>query len=580
LDQLHKSSAISDWYEMQSQLTNSAQYVVRALRATTGLVLFTYATSHLLNHAFGIRSIAAMQATSAFLLAPWQSSVGLFALYGSFFAHAMLGLLALYRRRHFRMPMSEAAQLTLGLTIPLMLLPHAGSLRIGYSIYGMDSGYAQVLYQLWVSSPEYALPRQFLLVLVVWIHGCIGLRAWLRAYHWYSRAAPLLSSLATLVPALGFAGVVSAGLSLRSAVEAHSIDLEGFRPPPVSVTVAGVVNNLMLAYVVLVLGIFVLRAIRNWHAKRFHSVAITYPQRRKITVLLGLSILEASRWAGIPHESVCGGRGRCSTCRVRILEGADKLPPPDTLEQRTLRRIDAAPNVRLACQVRPASAVTVEPLVRPQKAAANEAMRFDAAIGGGTEVEIAAMFVDIRGSTELARGRLPYDALFLFDRYIQVVTGAIRAHGGHVTSIAGDGVMSVFGMDRQATARGALQSALGVWSGVDSLNTDLASELSTTLNIGIGLHFGTAVVGWVTHNESKSLQFLGDTGNVAAKLEAQSKILNCKLVVSLEALDAASITAEALETTAVPIPGRAKSMNVAVIRQRRDLERVLGSVLA
>jgi len=134
---------------MQTQLTNSAQYVVRSLSATTGLVMFTYATSHLLNHAFGIRSIAAMQAMSALLLAPWQTSVGLSALYGSFFVHAMLGLLALYRRRHLRMPMSEAAQLVLGLAIPLMLLPHAGGLRIGYSVYGMDSGYAQVLYQLW-----------------------------------------------------------------------------------------------------------------------------------------------------------------------------------------------------------------------------------------------------------------------------------------------------------------------------------------------------------------------------------------------------------------------------------------------
>jgi adenylate cyclase len=473
------------------------------------------------------------------------------------------------------MPMSEAAQLVLGLAIPLMLLPHAGSLRIGYSIYEMDSGYAQVLYQLWVGSPEFALPRQFLLVLVVWIHGCIGLRASLRPRYWYTRAAPFLASLATLVPALAFAGVVSAGLALRSAVEANSVDLERLRPPPVSITVAEAVNRLVLIYVALVLSLLVLRAIRNWHARRFHSVAITYPQRRTITVPSGLSILEASRWAGIPHESVCGGRGRCSTCRVRILEGTDKLVPPDILEQRTLRRIGAAPNVRLACQVRPVNAVTVEPLVHPQHAAANQAMRFDAAIGGGAEIEIAAMFVDIRGSTELAQGRLPYDALFLFDRYIQVVTGAIRAQGGHITSIAGDGVMSVFGMDRQATARGALKSALGVWSGVDSLNADLASELSTSLNIGIGLHFGTAVVGWVTHNETKSLQFLGDTGNVAAKLEAQSKTLNCKLVVSLAALDAASVSAKTLETTAVPIPGRAKLMNVAVLRRRLDLEQAL-----
>jgi adenylate cyclase len=560
---------------MSSLMTGSTQYMVRWARATTGLVLFTYSLSHLVNHAFGVRSVASMQATSGFLLAPWQSYVGLSALYGSFLVHGALGLLALYRRRHLRMPASEVAQLALGLTIPLLLLPHAGALRIGYSIYEIDSGFAQVLYQLWVGSPEYALPRQFALVLVVWIHGCIGLRAWLRAHLWYSRAAPLLSSLATLVPALAFAGVVGAGLSLRSAVEAHSVDLDRLRPPAANLNVSGIVDQLVLAYVALVLGLFIVRAIRSWHSTRFHSVVITYPQGRKVAVLSGLSILEASRWAGIPHESVCGGRGRCSTCRVRILEGAATLPVPDILERRTLLRIGAAPTVRLACQVRPTSEITVEPLVSPQQAGAHNALRFDAAIGDSTEVEIAAMFIDLRGSTELAHGRLPYDALFLFDRYIQVVTGAIRAHGGHVTSIAGDGVMSVFGMDRQTKARDAIQSALSVWVGVDSLNADLKNELSTTLNIGIGLHFGTAVVGWVTYNESKSLQFLGDTGNVAAKLEAQSKYLNCKMVVSLTALDAASISAEALERTSVPIPGQGEPMNVAAIRQRHDLERAL-----
>jgi len=215
-----------------------------------------------------------MQATSGFLLAPWQSYVGLSALYGSFLVHGALGLLALYRRRHLRMPASEVAQLALGLTVPLLLLPHAGALRIGYSIYGIDSGFAQVLYQLWVGSPEYALPRQFALVLVVWIHGCIGLRAWLRAQPWYSRAAPLLSSLATLVPALAFAGVVSAGLSLRSAVEAHFVNPEHFRPPAASLNVSGIVDRLVLAYVAIVFGLFVVRAIRSWHSTRFIRLSL------------------------------------------------------------------------------------------------------------------------------------------------------------------------------------------------------------------------------------------------------------------------------------------------------------------
>src|SRR6266853_3403768 len=418
------------------QKADGTQRTVRALRLTTGLILFAYATSHFLNHAFGVRSIEAKQAASAILLRPWQSYPGLFALYGAFSVHGLLGLYALHRRRHLRLPAAEAWQLALGLTIPFLLIPHAATLRLGQSLYGLEFGYARLLYQFWVVSPDLALPRQMLLLLVLWIHGCIGLRAWLRAKPWYPRAVPTMASLATLVPALAVLGVVNAGLDVREAVLRGSIDVPHLAAGPAGESLSRVVEVISAGYLALLIAVFGLRAARDWHGKRFGAVRITYPGRRIVSVPAGFSVLEASRWAGIAHESVCGGRGRCSTCRVQILQGADRLAAPDTLELRTLRRIAAAPDVRLACQVRPANDIAVVPLVRPRSADASEAMRFDAAIGGGRELEIAAMFVDLRGSTELATGRLPYDALFLFDRYIQVVTRAIRARGGHVTSIA------------------------------------------------------------------------------------------------------------------------------------------------
>ncbi len=558
---------------------DEAQRTVRSLRLTTGLILFAYATSHFLNHAFGVRSIEAMQAASTILLRPWQSYPGLFALYGAFSAHGLLGLYALHRRRHLRLPAAEAWQLALGLTIPFLLIPHAAALRVGQSLYGVEFGFERLHYQFWIVSPDLALPRQMLLLLVVWIHGCIGLRSWLRAKSWYPRASPTMASLATLVPALAIVGVVNAGLDVREAVARGSIDVTRFAPGPDGESVIRIVYMISTAYLALLIAVIGLRAARDWHGKRFGAVRITYPGHRIVSVPAGFSVLEASRWAGIAHESVCGGRGRCSTCRIRVLQGADRLAAPDALELRTLRRIAAAPDVRLACQVRPANDIAVEPLVRPRSADASEAIRFDAAVGGGRELEIAAMFVDLRGSTELATGRLPYDALFLFDRYIQVVTRAIRAHGGHVTSIAGDGIMSVFSTDRQM-ARQALQSALDVWKGLDALNDELASELPAPLKIGIGVHVGTAVVGWISTGASQSLQFLGDTGNVAAKLESRCKDFECTLVVSAAALDAAAAAPGVLETATVNIAGRTKSMDVAVVRQRVDLERFMAELPA
>src|SRR5262249_20046372 len=199
-----------------------------------------------------------------------------------------------------------------------------------------------------------------------------------------------------------------------------------------SIMLAGMVDGMVLAYLGLLAGTFGFRALRNWHSRRFRAVRITYPGHRVVTVSPGFSVLEASRWAGIPHASVCGGRGRCSTCRVRVVEGIESLPAALAIEQQTLDRIKAPADVRLACQIRPTGHIPVEPLIHTAGEVPPGAARFEAAIEGGQELEIAALFVDMRDSTRLATNRLPYDALFLFDRYIQAVTGAIRENAGIV----------------------------------------------------------------------------------------------------------------------------------------------------
>jgi adenylate cyclase len=563
-------------------LIAGARRLERPTRLITGLILFTFATSHLLNHAFGIRSAAAMDAASAFLLAPWQSTYGLVLLYTCFLIHGLLGLYALHRRRHLRIPASEAWQLGLGLTIPFLLIMHAGGIRLSTSLYGQQFGYERVLYTFWVAEADFWLAWQLLLLLILWIHGCIGLRAWLRSKPWYYHASGVLVSLATLVPVLALLGVINAGLNVREAAQRDAAYAATLAIAPGSqaerdrASAHRIVDGLMICYLGLLLGTFGLRAARDWHAHRFNAVRITYPGDRVVSVPSGFSVLEASRWAGIPHASVCGGRGRCSTCRIRVVQGAQGLALPGPVERATLRRIAAPISVRLACQLRPSVDLTVEPLVPIREAVALGASRFDAAVEGGRELQIAAMFVDLRESTRLATGRLPYDALFLFDRYIQVVTGAIRRNRGHTTSIAGDGVMSVFGVDASAAiaARNALRAALEVWSGLDILNTELAGELEAPLRIGIGIHVGMAVVGLVSTSESQSLQFLGDTGNTAAKLEAQSKELNCTLVVSTAALDLVAREGPRIATIAVAVAGKSDPIEVAVFKQKSELERI------
>ena len=87
--------------------------------------------------------------------------------------------------------------------------------------------------------------------------------------------------------------------------------------------------------------------------------------RTRPLIPLGFSVFEASLMSGIPHASACGGRGRCSLCRVRVL-GSPDVPPPEEPERRILERLGVDPaQVRLACQLRPRGDLAVIPLVPP-----------------------------------------------------------------------------------------------------------------------------------------------------------------------------------------------------------------------
>ena len=177
---------------------------------------------------------------------------------------------------------------------------------------------------------------------------------------------------------------------------------------------------------------------------------IGYPDGRFVEVTPGTSVLEASRSAGIPHAYVCGGRGRCSTCRVRVRGEIHSIDPPRRTEARVLRRIGARPNIRLACMLRPRGAVEVTPLLPPFALAADGRRRVD--FVQGSEREIAIMFTDIRGFTALSEGRLPYDVVFVLNRYFAAMGRAVEAAGGRVDKFIGDGVMALFGIERDARA--------------------------------------------------------------------------------------------------------------------------------
>jgi len=183
---------------------------VRRTRLVTGSILFSYLTTHLLNHALGLISLDAMEAGRVWFLALWRNPVGTTVFYGSLLVHFSLALWAIYQRHHLRMPSMEALQLLLGLCIPPLLAVHFVGTRLAYEWYGVEDLYAKTVLTLWYASPVYGV-RQSLLVGIAWTHGCIGLYFSLRLRRWFSRYAVLFFAIALLLPVLALLGFVQAG---------------------------------------------------------------------------------------------------------------------------------------------------------------------------------------------------------------------------------------------------------------------------------------------------------------------------------------------------------------------------------
>ena len=518
-----------------------------------------------------------MEAVRLVFIWPWRTSIGQTLLYGSFFTHASLGLYAIYRRRHLWIPTNELLQLLLGLSIPLLVIIHATNVRLGHFLFGLVESYPRILYRYWVLSPYAGLSRQFVLLVVLWIHGCIGLNSWLRFKPWYREWLPALAALATLIPVLAVIGIADAGRDL----DAHIAQEQGFlarvnvQTASQSAALSALGERMVLIYLGLVGAVFALQGAREWRQRRYRGVRIRYPQGKVVVAPRGFSILEASRWAGIAHMSMCGGRGRCSTCRVLVTAGLERLPPPNIAEMNTLARIGAYKGLRLACQVRPYDSVDVVPLLA---AGSFDAGQLATPCVASEEHEIAALFVDLRDSTRLADGRLPYDAFYVIDRYVAAVCHAAETNGGQVTSIAGDGVMCFFGSacDAQTAARQAIWALRDLWRSLAGLSIEFEAAFDFPLRFGAGCHLGLAVVGELASR--RTAQFLGEVGNIAARLEGLTKELESTVILSRAVIERAGFATLALESHRVQIRNVSSEIEMVAFRTELELDDLIATL--
>jgi len=561
--------------ETQRLTVHSHAALIRQIRLSSGLVLFCYVLLHFTNLALGLVSLETTEAGRIWFLTIWRNPIGTVALYGSLSLHVVLSFWSLYQRHHFRIPLWEALHLILGLAIPPLLVGHIVGTRLAHEFYATTDSYTYLMLIFWKLRPDLGV-QQVILLMIVWIHSCISLHYWLRLKRWYSRFSKILFSAALLLPVLALAGFSQAGrevlnLTLQSGWPEQI--LQAAEVPDLSESAfLGRVKDIILGAYGVILGfVLMARSVRQMYERRNKAIRITYLPEKEVMIPKGFTVLEASRQSGIPHASVCGGRGRCSTCRVRVLHGFKSLPPISIEEQHVLDHIGAPANVRLACQLRPTHDLSVIPLLQSSPKAEDLAKT---TYVSGREQEIVVLFADLRGFTSIAEYKLPYDVVFLLNQYFDLVGDAIESAEGIANQFTGDGAMALFGVqgEIEAGCRQALIAAGELVRRLAGLSRNLTEELDVPLRMGIGIHTGPAVVGHMGHGMAMYLTAVGDTVHVASRFQEMTKEYDCQIIISDLVAERAGISVSMFQRHELMVRNRRDPI---AIRTIGDVEKLI-----
>jgi len=562
---------------MSGQVTSANLRMWRArLRLISGLVMLVFVISHLTAHWFLLISVEDAETVLTALMWPWHTLLGTAVLVAAFVVHYSNALWSIYIRRSLRITGWELAQVALGLCIPFLLMLHVVGTGIADRVLGVDIHYVNVFIGQWLHRPWHA-PLQMIALITVWIHACIGIHYWLRIKRWYPTWRPAFFIYGLMVPTLALAGYVSGGNQvLRDASAEADFVASAAAEANVTPQAGAAADRFGTIGLGLALGFtllpFAARGIREIIYRRRKPPILSYASGRNMPLLPGATVLETLRANGIPHASVCGGRARCTTCRVVVTKGLEHLPVPSGLEAKALARIGATPGMRLACQIRPTADIAVLPLL------AADATAIDCTIRGGLEGSerlITILFADLRASTSLAEGKLPYDTLFTLNQFFYEMTQALSASNGHYSQFTGDGLMALYGLyaaDPNSGPADAVRGAKEMLARLDQLNDRLRSELREPLRIGVGIHFSEAIVGAMGPPRSQVITAIGDAVNTCARLESLTKEYNCAVVISRQAAEAAGLSLDGQELHQAAVKGRRQPVQFYALKTLAEVQ--------
>lgn len=259
------------------------------------------------------------------------------------------------------------------------------------------------------------------------------------------------------------------------------------------------------------------------------------PDNKRVAITGDQTVLAAALASDVALPHQCNGAGRCSTCRVWVLDGEEHLSPRTPVEAQVAERLGLDSRVRLACQTRTTGDLTVRRMVLD-----SEEIDVAPADTIGLERAIVIMFTDLRDFTPFSDRLPPHDVIFILERYYARMSSAVTRHGGTIANAMGDGLLILFddGSPAEMTMNAA-RAVAEMQTQLADLNTFLEVNYETRLKMGVGIHFGTVVIGSLGRGNDQRQAVIGDNVNVASRIESATKGSKCATLVSPEFASAA-----------------------------------------
>lgn len=290
------------------------------------------------------------------------------------------------------------------------------------------------------------------------------------------------------------------------------------------------------------------------------------PDNQKIHAHDGETLLQAALRAGIPHASLCGGTARCSTCRVIILEGLENCAPRNPEEQAIAEMLRLEPQVRLACQTVVTGQVKLRRLVTDILEDVDINSLYIEGVEPcsiGVEKHILILFADIRGFTPFAENLLHYDVIHVLNVYFQQVGKVIARHGGTINNYMGDGFMALFeAADPAEGALRAVSAGLELLDAVQDLQPYLEELYHQSFQIRVGLHYGQVVAGKVGAPGHKKVTVIGDSVNLASRIESANKEAGTRFLISEDTYALVQEKVRLGQQVRLTLPGKSGQYNL------------------